>query len=53
VGWPGCGFGILTAMPIAVGSRLRCGQCETEVLVVKGTEGEISCCGQPLAPKES
>jgi hypothetical protein len=47
------GFGILTGMPIAVGSRLRCAQCETEVLVVKGTEGEISCCGQPLAPKES
>ena len=45
-------FGILTDMPIAVGSRLRCAQCETEVLVVKGTEGEIWCCGQPLAPKE-
>jgi hypothetical protein len=39
-------------MPIAVGSRLRCAQCESEVLVVKGTDAEISCCGQPLAPKE-
>jgi hypothetical protein len=45
-------FGILTTMPIAVGSRLRCAQCESEVLVVKGTDSEISCCGQPLAPKE-
>jgi hypothetical protein len=40
-------------MPIAVGSRLRCSQCQTEVLVVKGTDEQIVCCGQPLAPKES
>jgi ribosomal protein S27E len=31
---------------------VRCVQCETEVLVVKGTDAEISCCGQALAPKE-
>jgi hypothetical protein len=39
-------------MPIVPGTRLRCAQCETEVLVVKGTEAEIACCGQPLALKE-
>ena len=39
-------------MPIAPGTRLRCAQCETEVLVVKGTEADISCCGQVLVAKE-
>jgi hypothetical protein len=39
-------------MPIAIGTRLRCAQCETEVLVVKATDAEIMCCGQPLSPKE-
>jgi hypothetical protein len=39
-------------MPIAPGSRLRCAQCETEILVVKGTDAEISCCGQVLVVKE-
>jgi len=38
--------------PVAVGSRLKCEKCETEVIVVKGTEGDVVCCGQPLAPKE-
>jgi hypothetical protein len=38
--------------PVAVGSRLKCEQCETEVIVVKGTDGEVSCCGQPLVARE-
>ena len=32
--------------------RLRCAQCETEIIVVKGTDGEVSCCGAPMAPRE-
>jgi hypothetical protein len=46
------GFGILLRMPIAPGNRLRCSQCETEIIVVKGSDGEVSCCGQPMAPRE-
>jgi hypothetical protein len=39
-------------MSTATGSRLRCAQCETEIIVVKGTDGEVSCCGQPMAVRE-
>jgi hypothetical protein len=45
-------FGILRAMAITPGARLRCAQCETEIIVVKGTDGEVSCCSEPMAPKE-
>jgi hypothetical protein len=45
-------FGILRAMAIAPGARLRCAQCETEIIVVKGTDGELSCCSEPMGPKE-
>jgi hypothetical protein len=45
-------FGILLDMPTAPGNRLRCAQCETEIIVVKGTDGEVSCCGTPMAPRE-
>ena len=31
---------------------MRCEQCGTEVIVVKGTDGEVSCCGQSMAPRE-
>jgi len=37
--------------PVAVGARLRCEKCETEVIVVKGTDGDVSCCGQLLAAR--
>ena len=37
------GVGILPAMsPVAVGKRLKCATCETEVIVVKGTDGDDS-----------
>jgi hypothetical protein len=36
----------------AVGSRLRCGECGTEIIVVKATEAEVSCCGAPMAARE-
>ena len=39
-------------MATATGSRLRCEQCETEIIVVKGSAGEVSCCGQPMAARE-
>jgi hypothetical protein len=45
-------LGILPFMSTAAGSRLRCAQCETEIIVVKGTDGEVSCCGQAMAVRE-
>jgi hypothetical protein len=45
--------GILPGMsPVAVGKRLKCANCETEVIVVKGTDGEVECCGQPMEERE-
>jgi Desulfoferrodoxin, N-terminal domain len=49
---PSRALGILPSMPTAAGNRLRCEQCETEIIVVKGTDGEVSCCGQPMAARE-
>jgi hypothetical protein len=40
-------------MATAPGTRLRCAKCETEIIVVKGTDGELSCCEQPMAEKDS
>jgi hypothetical protein len=40
-------------MAVAPGARLRCAQCETEVIVVKGTDADVSCCSEQMAPKES
>jgi hypothetical protein len=37
----------------AVGARLRCGTCGTEIIVVKGTDEEIACCGEPMSAKDS
>jgi hypothetical protein len=45
-------LGILRIMPTAAGSRLRCEQCDTEIIVVKGTDAVVSCCGQPMAARE-
>jgi hypothetical protein len=39
-------------MATAAGTRLRWEQCETEIIVVKGTDGEVSCCGQAIAARE-
>jgi hypothetical protein len=44
-------LGILRTMPTAAGSRLRCEQCETEIIVVKGTDNDVVCCGQPMVTK--
>jgi len=39
--------------PVAVGSRLLCTECGTEIIVVKGTDGEVSCCSKVMAPREA
>jgi hypothetical protein len=36
----------------AVCARLRCGQCGTEIIVVKATDGDVSCCGASMAARE-
>ncbi|MEX0666543.1 MAG: hypothetical protein WD598_17445 [Acidimicrobiia bacterium] len=35
-----------------VGARLRCGTCGTEIIVVKATDTDVSCCDAPMAPRE-
>ena len=40
-------------MATAPGTRLRCDTCQTEIIVVKGTDGALSCCEQPMATKDS
>ena len=49
---PSYALGILRSMSTAAGSRLRCEKCETEIIVVKGTDGEVLCCGQGMAARE-
>lgn len=39
--------------PVTVGSRLHCSECNTEIIVVKGTDGEVSCCNKVMAPREA
>jgi desulfoferrodoxin-like iron-binding protein len=38
--------------PTTVGARLRCGQCGTEIIVVKASDGDVVCCAQPMAARE-
>jgi len=40
-------------MAAKVGTRLACGQCGTEIIVVKATDTSVSCCGAPMAEKGS
>ena len=35
-----------------VGKRYQCTKCNTEMIVTKGGEGEIGCCGQPMQQKQ-
>jgi hypothetical protein len=35
---------------IKSGTRLRCESCGSEVLVVKPSDPELTCCGNPLSP---
>jgi len=34
-----------------VGKRYVCGKCGSEMIVTKGGNGTLSCCGQPMSPK--
>jgi len=45
------GLGILRLMATAAGTRLRCEQCDTEVIVVKGTDTDVVCCQQPMTSR--
>ena len=38
--------------PTAVGARLRCATCGTEIIVVKSTDDSVVCCGEPMAPRD-
>jgi ribosomal protein L37AE/L43A len=35
-------------MPNEVRKRYVCSACNTEMLVTRGGEGTLSCCGQPM-----
>ena len=35
-----------------VGKRYRCDKCGAELIVTKGGEGAITCCGQPMEQKK-
>ena len=35
-----------------VGKRYQCGKCGTEMIVTKGGDGQLSCCGQPMEQKQ-
>jgi desulfoferrodoxin-like iron-binding protein len=35
-----------------VGKRYQCAKCGTEMIVTKGGEGDLSCCGQPMTIKQ-
>ena len=39
--------------PVAnqVGKRYQCNQCNTEMIVTKGGNGELQCCGTPMHQK--
>lgn len=33
------------------GARLKCSACDGEVVVTRGGDGEVRCCGKPMDPK--
>jgi desulfoferrodoxin-like iron-binding protein len=35
-----------------VGKRYLCAKCGTEMIVTKGGEGDLSCCGEPMQLKK-
>ena len=40
-------------MPNQVGKRYVCASCGAEMLVTRAGEGALSCCGQPMQPREA
>jgi len=35
-----------------VGKRYKCSKCSAEVIVTRGGEGTVMCCGQPMEIKK-
>jgi len=35
-----------------VGKRYQCTKCGTEMIVTKGGDGQLGCCGQPMQQKQ-
>ena len=35
---------------VKAGTRLRCGTCGAELILVKAASPELTCCGKPLEP---
>jgi len=35
-----------------VGKRYQCTVCNTEMIVTKGGDGALACCGQPMQQKQ-
>jgi desulfoferrodoxin-like iron-binding protein len=35
-----------------VGKRYRCAKCGAEVMVTRGGNGAVTCCGQPMELKK-
>jgi hypothetical protein len=33
---------------LSTGTRLRCDECKSEVIVLTGAEAELTCCGAPM-----
>ena len=42
----------VTEMGNEAGKRLRCESCGAEIVVTKGGEGTVMCCGKPMEPKQ-
>lgn len=39
------------SMPNKVGKRYQCLKCGTELIVTRGGEGSVKCCGEPMQLK--
>jgi desulfoferrodoxin-like iron-binding protein len=39
-------------MATQVGKRYICGKCGAEVIVTRGGNGTVTCCGQPMEQKK-
>lgn len=37
-------------MQVKAGTRMQCGSCGSQVIIVKPGEPELECCGRPLEP---
>jgi len=35
-----------------VGKRYKCDKCGAEVIITRGGEGTVKCCGQPMEQKK-